>query len=134
MPRGSRRYMSQAQGQEFRHAPPVVRIKLPYREGDAWTATANQFGVSLTTNFQTVGRERLQTPAGEFDCIKVRSTMTTMPGQPSVVSTLYYADGVGPVRQVMQAGGQELTATLTATNVKPAQVPPQAQAPQPRRT
>ena len=128
---GLKTYMNQAQGQEFRHDPPVVRLKLPYREGDAWTATVNQFGMSLTTNFQAVGRERIQTPAGEFDCIKVRSTMTTMPGQPPMVSTLYYVDGVGPVRQVMQAGGQELTATLAATNVKPPQTPPQAQAPQP---
>jgi RNA polymerase subunit RPABC4/transcription elongation factor Spt4 len=124
-------YMSQMQGQQFRHDPPVARIKLPYRQGDAWTATINQLGMPLTTNFQSVGQERIQTPAGTFDCIKVRSTMTTLPGQPPVVSTLYYADGVGPVHQVMQAGGQELTATLTATNVQPAQAPPQAQAPQP---
>ena len=120
---GLKTYMAQVQGQEFRHDPPVMRVKLPYREGDAWTATVNQFGMSMTSSFQSVGKEQIQTPAGAFDCIKVRSTMTAMPGQPPVVSTLYYADGVGPVRQVMQVGGQELTVTLAATSVKPRQEP-----------
>ncbi len=127
---GLKTYMNQAQGQEFRHDPPILRVKLPYREDDTWTATANQFGMSVTTSFQSAGRERIETPAGAFDCIKVRSTMAAMPGQPPVVSTLYYADGVGPVHQVMQAGGQELSATLAATNVQPSQEPQTAPKPQ----
>jgi hypothetical protein len=46
---GLKTYMGQVQGQEFRHDPPVIRIKLPYREGDTGTATVNQFGMSMTT-------------------------------------------------------------------------------------
>lgn len=126
---GLKTYMGQAQGQEFRYDPPVMRIKLPYREGDTWTATVNQSGMSMTTNFQSLGKERIQTPAGTFDCIKVRSTVVAMPGQPPVVSISYYAEGVGPVHQVMQVGEQELVVTLTATNVRPAQGPAQAQQP-----
>ena len=120
-PEGLKSYLGQAQGQEFRYDPPILRVKLPYREGDTWTATADQFGMSVTTSFESVGKERMQTPGGAFDCIKVRSTMAALPGQAPVVSTLYYADGIGPVHQVMQAGGQELTATLASTNVRPAQ-------------
>ena len=35
---GVKTYMGQAQGQEFRYDPPLLRIKLPYKEGDTWTA------------------------------------------------------------------------------------------------
>lgn len=121
---GLKTYMGQAQGQEFRYDPPVVRLKLPYKEGDTWTATVNQFGTAVSTTFESAGKEQIQTPAGTFDCIKVRSTMTTMAGQPPMVSTVYYAQGIGPVRQVLQMGGQELTATLASTSVKPAQEAP----------
>ena len=123
---GVKTYMGQAQGQEFRYDPPVTRIKLPYKEGDTWTATVNQFGMSMTTNFLSLGTEQVQTPAGSFDCIKVRATVAGMPGQPPMVSTIYYAAGIGPVHQVMQAGGQELTATLASTTVKPSQEGPAA--------
>jgi RNA polymerase subunit RPABC4/transcription elongation factor Spt4 len=118
---GLKSYMIQAQGQEFRYDPPMLRLKLPYREGDAWEATVSQFGMSMTTSFQSTGRERIQTPAGTFDCVKVRSSMSMVPGQPPAVGIIYYAEGIGPVRQVVQAAGQEVTATLTATNVKPPQ-------------
>lgn len=116
---GVKLYMSQMQGQEFRCDPPVLRIKLPYRQGDAWQSTTSQFGTTMSTEFQSGGNERIQTPAGSFDCIKVRSTIT-IPGQPQIDSTTWYADGIGPVHQVMQISGQELTATLTATTVRPA--------------
>ena len=118
---GLKTYMGQAQGQEFRYDPPVVRIKLPYKEGDTWTATVNQFGTAVNTTFESVGKEQIQTPAGTFDCIKVRATVTTMPGQPPMVSTACYAQGIGPVRQVLQVAGQELTVTLASTTVKPVQ-------------
>jgi len=111
---GVKTYMGQAQGQEFRYDPPLLRIKLPYREGDTWTATATQGRRTVTTSFQSIGKERLQTPAGTFDCIRVYSTVNGVPG----VSISYYADGIGPVRQIMRAGGQEMIATLTSTNVK----------------
>ena len=123
--------MAEMQGQEFRYDAPVTRIKLPYREGDTWTATVNQFGISMTTNFQSIGKERIETPAGTFDCIKVRSSVT-MPDQPPVVSISYYADGMGPVRQVIQMAGQELVATLASANVRAPQEtqgPSQTEAP-----
>lgn len=116
---GVKSYLSQSQGQEARYDPPLVRIKLPYREGDTWQATVNQMGMAMQTNFQSAGRERIQTPAGTFDCVKVRSTTDTGQGQ-TMAGTIWYADGVGPVHQVMQAMGQEVTITLASTNVKPA--------------
>ena len=111
---GVKTYMSQGQGQDLRYDPPILRIKLPYKEGDTWTATATQGRKTVTTSFQSVGKERVQTPAGTFDCIKVYSTVNGVPG----ASISYYADGIGPVRQIMRAGGQEMIVTLLSTNAK----------------
>lgn len=119
---GVKTHMGQTMGMESRYNPPVVRIKLPYKQGDTWTATVNQFGMTVTTTSESIGSEQVQTPAGTFDCIRIRTSATTMP---PMVSTIWYAPGVGPVKQFIQTTGQELTATLASTNVKPA---PQAQA------
>jgi ribosomal protein L40E len=115
---GLKAYMAQAQGQEFRYDPPVLRIKLPFEQGQTWTSTVNQFGMAFTTTFESVGSEQVQTPAGTFECIKVKSSLVTMPGQPAMVSVGYYAPDTGLVRQTIQAGAQELVVTLTSTNVK----------------
>jgi len=117
---GIKSYLARMQGQELRYDPPVLRIKLPYREGDTWEATVNQFGMPMTTSLQSIGSEPVQTPAGTFDAIKIRSSMN-VPGQGPMTSIIWYADGVGPVRQVMQMAGQEITVTLASTNVKPTQ-------------
>lgn len=120
---GVKTYMGKTQDQEFRYDPPILRIKLPYQEGDSWTAVVKQAGASMTTTFQSIGKERVETPAGAFDCIKIYSVVNGLPGQPSAVSISYYADGVGPVRQMLQAGGQQITATLTTLNAQAAQKP-----------
>ncbi len=124
---GVKTYMSQAQGQEFRYDPPLLRIKLPYKEGDTWTATATQGRRTVTTSFQSIGKERIQTLAGTFDCIKVYSTVDGAPG----VSISYYADGIGPVRQIVRTGRQEMIATLISTNVKSSPKTRTAPKPQP---
>ena len=116
---GIKSYLSQAQGQEVRYDPPVVRVKLPYREGDTWEATVSQMGMAMTTSFQSAGQQQMQTPAGTFDCIKVRSSVNMGQSQPPMVSTIWYAEGIGAVHQVMQVSGQEITITLASTNVKP---------------
>jgi hypothetical protein len=128
---GVKTYMSQGQGQELRYDPPLLRIKLPYREGDVWTATVNQRGRSLTTTFQSIGKERVQTPAGIFDCIKVSSMVSGATGVPAPVSINYYADGIGPVRWIMQMGGQALNATLVSTGIKPISKTPAPTEPEP---
>jgi hypothetical protein len=116
---GLKAYLGQTQGQDFRYDPPLVRLKLPYRQGDTWQSTVNQFGMTMTTSFQSTGAERVQTPVGSFDCVKVLSSMS-LPGQGPMTSITCYADGVGPVHQVIRMAGREVTVTLASTNVKPA--------------
>ncbi len=125
---GLKSYKSEMQGQEFLYDPPAVRVKLPFQQGQTWTSTVNQYGMSITTMNQCAGREKVQTPAGAFDCIRVQST-ANLPGQGTIVSQSYYAPGTGLVHQVVQAGGQQMTASLVSTNVKPKAVPtpPEAQ-------
>ncbi len=125
---GVKAYMAEAQGQQMRYDPPVLRIKLPIQEGQTWTSTTTQSGMSITTTNRWLGPERVQTPAGTFDCIRVQSNVT-VPGQGTMLSVIYYADGIGAVRQTMQIAGQEMTALLTSTNVRPAPAPAPAAAP-----
>jgi RNA polymerase subunit RPABC4/transcription elongation factor Spt4 len=127
---GLKAYIGQAQGREFRYDPPVLRIKLPFEQGQTWTSTVNQYGMVFTTTFESLGTERIQTPAGSFECIKVRSSLATVPGQPAMVSVGYYAQGTGLVRQTIQAAGQEMIVTLASTNVKPDQPQPSPSRPE----
>jgi RNA polymerase subunit RPABC4/transcription elongation factor Spt4 len=121
---GLKSYKAESMGQEILYDKPVMRIKLPFEAGQSWTSSINQFGMTITTTFESVGTEKVQIPAGNFDCIVIRSTMS-MPGQPPMVSESYYADGKGLVRQNIQAGGQEMAVTLTSANVQAApQTPP----------
>jgi len=125
---GLKTYKSEGQGQQFVHDPPVTRIKLPFQEGQTWTSTMSQMGMSLTTTYQAVGTQQVQTPAGTYDCIVIRST-AALPGQPPMISNSYYADGVGLVYQSVQSGVQQMVAMLAASQVKPAAKPRQAPLP-----
>jgi ribosomal protein L40E len=131
---GLKDYMLEISGQEFKYDPPILRIKLPFEKGQSWTSTFSQFGMLMTTRFESVGTEQVQTQAGNFQCIVIRSSIS-IPGQDSMVSDSYYADGQGLVRQKIQTGDQKYDVTLTSTNVQPTQ--PQGQSvepapPQPR--
>lgn len=125
---GLKSYKAESMGQEILYEKPVMRIKLPFVQGQSWTASMNQFGMSITTTFESVGTERIETPTGNFECIVIHSSMN-MPGQPPVTSNSYYADGKGLVRQTIQASGQEMTVTLTSATVQPATQQPPAPKP-----
>jgi hypothetical protein len=76
-------YMTQGQVQEFRYDPPVVRVKLPYKQGDTWTAAMNYLGMAVNTTFESVGTEPVQTPVGTFGASG--PPMAVMAGQPPIV-------------------------------------------------
>ena len=115
---GLKAYMSQTLDQKIRYNPPVSRIKLPFRMGQVWTSTLEQAGMSLVTTFRAVGTEEITTQAGNFKCIVIDSSLS-VPGQGTVTSENYYADGTGLVRQVMNLAGQTITSSLKSYNVKP---------------
>jgi hypothetical protein len=116
---GVRAYKLKAGGQEIMYNPPILRIKLPFKAGDAWSSTMIQGGMTVQSNFRSLGIERVATEAGSFDCIKIE-TVTTMPdGSGQIITTGWYASGVGLVQMHVQTGGGEMTFRLTETNVRP---------------
>jgi RNA polymerase subunit RPABC4/transcription elongation factor Spt4 len=115
---GLKAYMAETQGQKLVYDKPVLRIRLPFIQGQTWEASINQFGVPLLTRFESLGTEEVEIPLGEFECIVVRSSID-IPGQGSMVSDSYYADGQGLVLQKIRMAAGELISTLTSVNVQP---------------
>jgi DUF3108-like len=99
--------------------PPILRIKLPFKVGEAWSSTVTQGGMIVQSNFRSLGIEKVVAETGSFDCIKIE-TVTTMPaGSGQITTTGWYASGVGLVQMHVQTGGEEMTFRLTETNVRP---------------
>ena len=115
---GLKAYMSLTLDQEIKYDPPVTRIKLPFQEGQIWTSTLNQAGISLVTTFQAARTQEITTQAGSFKCIVISSGLS-IPGQGAVTSENFYADGTGLVRQVMNFSGQTIISSLKSCSVKP---------------
>ncbi|MBN1975138.1 MAG: zinc ribbon domain-containing protein [Sedimentisphaerales bacterium] len=109
---GLKLYMSQMQGQDVVYNPPIIRFKLPFKQGQIWTSNINPAETTMT---EAVGIQDVATNTGKFKCIVIRSK-ASIPGQ-SVIN--YYSDGVGLVRQQIQIGSQTITTSLVAANVKP---------------
>jgi RNA polymerase subunit RPABC4/transcription elongation factor Spt4 len=120
---GVKDYGLEMAGQELTYDPPILRVKLPFEKGQSWTSTFNQFGTSLTTRFESVGTELIETKAGRFQCVIVRASTST-PGQGSMVADNYYAEGQGFVYQKIRTNGQEYEVTLTSSHVLPASPQP----------
>ncbi|MBN2589735.1 MAG: zinc ribbon domain-containing protein [Sedimentisphaerales bacterium] len=115
---GLKVYISHAQDQEVVYNPPLTRIKLPFVQEQIWTSTISQADTDLVTTFEALGKKQIQTNLGTFQCIVIGSR-ANLPGQTSMMSVSYYADGVGLVRQEMQIGNQSIIASLNSANVKP---------------
>ncbi len=115
---GLKVYISQAEDQKLVYNPPLTRIKLPFVQEQIWTSTITQADMELVTTFESSGTKQVQTNMGTFQCIVV-SSRANVPGQTTMMSVSYYADGVGLVRQEMQIGNQSIVVTLVSANVQP---------------
>jgi len=116
---GVRVYKLKAGGQEIMYDPPILRIKLPFKTGDAWSSTVTQGGMTLQSNYRSLGIEKVATEAGSFDCIKIETVTMGPSGSGQIVTTGWYASGMGLVQMHMQTGGEEMIFRLTETNVRP---------------
>jgi ribosomal protein L40E len=115
---GLQTHMVQMQGQNFVYDPPLVRIRLPFRQGREWKSTINQDGSVTTTTFESVGTQIVTTVNGNVSCIVIRSR-TNQVGQLPIITENYYADKVGLVLQRIQIGNQTIVSTMTSSAVKP---------------
>ena len=98
--------------------PPLPFLKTGAKKGDAWTA---KFELQVTsidektkqtsvekanaTTSYTIGTETLTVPAGTFDCLAVKAA-TTEEGKVTL-TTIWYAKGLGPVKQEFDFGKDE---------------------------
>lgn len=94
--------------------PPVLFLKDGAKVGDKWTTTVEVSGQELTFTYEVTGLdEPVKVPAGEYKATVVR-TRFQAPGQdkPTEV-TFYYAPEVGPVKNVVAVGDQQVAIELT---------------------
>ncbi|HYF00058.1 MAG TPA: hypothetical protein VEJ18_14155 [Planctomycetota bacterium] len=108
---------------------PILRAKLPFKEGDAWTVSLQE-GLQLNRyEYRTGARESVRVPAGAYEAWKVVATLKTPQGEASM--TAWYAPGVGLVKQVYAFGDRQMTAELSSTTLAApaAAAPPAATGP-----
>jgi hypothetical protein len=92
-------------GNGTRYEPPIAGVRFPLTVGDAWrsnylseSATAKSKG---DLEFKVVAREKVKTPAGEFDAFRIESggwvTGVSWSGSVRVAQVQWFAPAVGRV-------------------------------------
>lgn len=89
---------------------PLLSFKFPIQP-QKWSETLNIQGMEVTANMEMKAAEDVTVAAGSYK--KVIPVVITMniQGQ-DVVATNYYAEGVGIIKQNIDAGGQKITSEL----------------------
>lgn len=100
---------------------PILRVRLPFKSGETWTVQLQENGTLNTYGYRTDGPESLTVLGSTVEAWKVATTLRLPQGE--AVSTLWYAKGLGMVRQVYEVGGQKMTAELASTSLQPAAAP-----------
>jgi hypothetical protein len=90
--------------------PPMLVLKLPPKKGDAWKVDSQVDGKVLRGGFKADEQE-VKVPAGTYKAIRVTSQDLEVNGLKTVL-TMYYAEGVGMVKQVIQEGENKVEIEL----------------------
>jgi hypothetical protein len=90
--------------------PPVCVLKLPPEAGATWTWAAALAGQKLTGTF-TLADEELAVPAGKYKAVRAASADLTL-GDWKAPLAVWYAAGVGPVRQRLVVNGKTVLLEL----------------------
>jgi hypothetical protein len=93
-------YRHAMQGQKLE--TPIFAIKYPVKAGTKWNEKLKVMGQDVDANFELKDAEKVKTPAGEYSAYPV--AMEIKVGGQTVTATNWYADGVGIVKQKMDAG------------------------------
>lgn len=123
-------YKTESGGAATEFATPVLRARLPFKEGDRWTVTIREGGAPGTYEYRTEGIEEIAVGGKTLPCRRITTTYATPQGPATIA--LWFAPGVGMIRQVYQVGRQSMSAELASWTVKPAAAAvPVAPAPKP---
>ena len=98
--------------------PPFCLIQYPFKEGASWTATKYSLNGKWVEAKASAGEPtEIEVPAGKFKVYPVTMETVRKNGM-AVVSTWYFADGVGLVRQVEDFGDKKVQMELRRAKLK----------------
>jgi len=102
-------------GTTVTYPEPVLRLPLPLKVGKKWTwegfEIADGDTGSLTIRGEALAEEKVKTPLGEFDCLKIQLKVESEHGSKNTV-TEWLAPGIGVVKFHAALEGTGLTAFL----------------------
>lgn len=90
---------------------PVQILKYPYKAGSKWTQKVKVGDEQVELSYEAFAPEEVKVKAGTYKGYPVLVTLTAK--DKKVVKKVWYADGVGPVRQEGEADGKKFTIELT---------------------
>ncbi|MCE1247647.1 MAG: hypothetical protein LWY06_13475 [Firmicutes bacterium] len=82
--------------------PPQLMLKFPLTQGQNWTRKINRGNAFDTAMFVVKGVEKVETPAGKYDALKIESSGQSSQGG-EFTAQQWYAPNVGLVKETVQA-------------------------------
>jgi hypothetical protein len=99
-------------GNDIKYVEPVLRIPFPLKDGDSWEWHALETEGNDTTKLvirgEVLGLEKVFTPYGEFDCVKIRQHVKSENGSNNIL-TEWFAPRVGLVKSHAVLEGTGIT-------------------------
>jgi hypothetical protein len=90
---------------------PALRfLKVPFKSGDSWKIEAKIAGQDVKTEY-TYSEAEITVPAGKFKTIVTKTNKFTVGGK-EIEATIWYAKGVGMVKQIVSSGGNKFELEL----------------------
>jgi len=96
--------------------PPELILEFPLKVGKSWMKKIKRANLVMDTTFWVKEKEKVTTPAGEFEALKVESHGTT-PAGGKFSAYQWYAKGVGRVKEIMEIEQPPPGAKTTFTTV-----------------
>jgi hypothetical protein len=90
--------------------PPVRFLKVPLEKGDTWKV-ASKIGPQEIKVEYVGGEENVTVPAGKYKTLFTKTKDFEVGGM-KMQATIWYAEGIGMVKTVMEVGGNTITLEL----------------------
>jgi len=90
---------------------PMTFLKYPVKTGDTWTEKTKAAGMEVEAKFTVKAPEKVTVPAGTYDKAVPVDMALSLGGQ-TINATIWYAEGVGSVKQKVEVMGQAITVEL----------------------
>jgi hypothetical protein len=102
-------------GNDIKYVEPVLRIPFPLQRGDSWEwhalETEDNDTTNLTIRGRVIGEEKIFTPLGEFNCVKIQQHVASENGSNNTL-TEWFAPNVGLVKSHAVLEGSGITGMI----------------------